>query len=144
VAIARNAFAHLPARFRDQPLLDVGCGRGRLLVVASDAGFSPLVGVDVDRDHVLAARRATLGRADVVVADAATWTIPDHIGVVAMFNPFGAATMADLVANLRSSLERRPRPLAIVYVNPVEVRTLEAGGFTLGWVGEDAAILTSG
>ncbi len=143
MSIARNAFAHLPHHLRGRPLADIGCGRGRLLLVALDAGFSPVVGVEVDPSQAEAARRAVHGRARVDTADASTWALPDDVQVVALFNPFGSATMTDVLGQVRASLARRPRPLAIVYVNPVLVPMVEAAGFDLGWIAEDAAVLTA-
>src|SRR5204862_4262197 len=40
-----------------------------------------------------------------------------HATVLCFFNPFGAATMAKVLARLRASWEKNPRSLRIAYIN---------------------------
>lgn len=143
VAVAREAFGRLPPQFRGVPLLDAGCGRGRLLLIALDAGFRRVIGVEVDPGLAARAQRTVRGRGEVVVADVALWDVPDDIAVVAIFNPFGEATLTDLLAHLSRSMQRRPRPVAVVYLNPGHLQVVERAGFRLHWSGPDAAVLVS-
>lgn len=149
VCTARNALAHLPAPYRETSLVDVGCGRGRLLLVALDAGFTHVLGIESDPGHAQAARGAFKGRAgrraqaEVVTADAATWRFPDDVGVVTLFNPFGPDTLRDMLGAMQASREREPRSVAIVYINPRDLPVVEEAGYRVEWAEEDAAILLS-
>ena len=46
-----------------------------------------------------------------------------------MFNPFNEKIVQTLVTRIRESLEAHPRPLFILYKNPVANRVFEEGNF---------------
>ncbi len=144
VTTARRALAHVPQPLRGGALVDVGCGRGRLLLVALDQGYSPVIGVEVDPGQARIARQAVRGRAGVVVADAATWPFPDEVDVVVLANPFGPMTLADVLLRIRESRERRPRPVAIVYINPVHLAVVSGAGYRAVWTSPDVTVLSNG
>jgi len=48
--------------------------------------------------------------------------------VVFLYNPFGGATFEEFTRRLVASVDRRPRTLRIVYVNPREEATLLGTG----------------
>lgn len=45
-----------------------------------------------------------------------------------MYNPFGDAVMEQVVANLRRSLEATPRPIWLIYNNPICHGVIEKTG----------------
>ncbi len=45
--------------------------------------------------------------------------------VVFLFNPFGAATMTRVVANLERTLAEHPRPIYVIYANPLHADLFE-------------------
>lgn len=125
----RRALALVPASLRRGGFVDLGCGRGRALALASRLPFSRLLGVELDPDLVADARRLNPDpRVEVVQADATTWTLPDDVGVVYLFNPFGPAGLFSLAREVRASRARRPRPLLVVLANPRDLAPLLAVG----------------
>jgi len=46
-----------------------------------------------------------------------------------MFNPFGAETLRDTLANIRNSLVEKRRSIRIVYYNPVHESVFQAAGW---------------
>jgi predicted RNA methylase len=116
--------------------IDLGCGKGRVLVLAADHGFGRIVGVEIDdllvdaaRANLLsvqARRGGVLGNVEVVAADAATYTLPLEPLVIYMYNPFGEQTVRDVAENVQRSWEQCPRPLLVVYYNPVHQHLLDA------------------
>jgi hypothetical protein len=109
-------------------LLDYGSGRGRALVAARRLPFRRVVGVEVspmlaDAGRLNLSRQA--GRvlcrdAEVVVADAALWVVPDDITVVYMYCPFTGPVFSAAIARLLDSIDRRARRVRLVYNNPYE------------------------
>jgi len=61
--------------------------------------------------------------------DATEFEMPPGPLVVFFFNPFGELLMSHVLANIRRSLEQTPRPLIIVYNNPVHRRILDGTEF---------------
>jgi SAM-dependent methyltransferase len=84
----RRAFTYVP-RFT---FVDLGCGKGRVLVLADHAGFKKIIGVELSRKMVVAAR-ANLERlripATIIHGDAGLYQLPTEPCVVFMYNPFG-------------------------------------------------------
>lgn len=67
----------------------------------------------------------------IFVGDAAEWEDYDTYNYVFMFNPFPENVMNCFAAKLRKSIERTPREVTILYVNPYHIASLEAHGFFL-------------
>lgn len=120
--------------------VDIGCGKGRVLLMAADYPFARIVGVDFSaRLCEVAERNVQLFRAhrpdtvpiDVVCADATTYELPEGPLVVYLFDPFGADVMGRFAEHVSRSLERRPRPCLIVYRTPAHAEHFERRRFTV-------------
>jgi len=118
-------------------LLEYGCGKGRIVLDAARRyPFSRIVGVDLVPDLTAVARglvereRRHLRCRDVTIetADASEFAVPDDVTVVYLYNPFGGATFERVCQNLLASLDRAPRLMRIVYLNPVEECTIVSTG----------------
>lgn len=112
-------FAHGIATLPRVTFLDLGCGKGRALILAHEAGFRNLIGVEMST-KLAAAARSNMQRlgiaATIVEGNAAEYPLPDLPLVVHMYNPFGASTMKDVVEKLRT----HRFPVHVIYVNPVQ------------------------
>jgi len=126
--------ARVPA---DGVFVDLGCGKGRALLLAVLHGFRRVKGVDyspalcaaAERNlAVFRARRARSFRFDVLAMDAADYAFTRDDTVVYLYNPFDASVLAAVLARLRGSLIRHPRPVWVVYHNPVWRDVIESGG----------------
>jgi SAM-dependent methyltransferase len=106
-----------------QAFVDIGAGKGRVLLLAARYPFARLIGVEYSPPLCDIARR-NLARArlpmpaEVICIDAADYAFPDDAGVVYLFNPFDAVVLARVIDNLRVSLQRAPRPFRLVYHFP--------------------------
>ena len=116
-------------------LIDLGSGPGRAVLIGSLFPFRRAIGVE--RDPILhrqaLANLATFRlrrRADVefICADVLDYPLPDDVTVVFLYNPFNGATFEGAIGGVLRSLDRAPRRLRIVYVNPVEHEFLMATG----------------
>lgn len=113
--------------------LDVGCGKGRVLAIAEAYGFTSVTGIDIS-PKLLAA--IPPGRFTIHCTDARKFDIPDHIGVIFLFNPFDEKLMKDFIGKVMESVERKKRPLKVLYANPrclqlwLDAGFEETGSFT--------------
>jgi SAM-dependent methyltransferase len=127
----RRAFLKLMDQLRLPPgsvFVDLGCGKGRILLLASRFGFRRIVGVEfspalaeVARKNVEAFRRARPAAPEirVVTSDVVDYTIQDDENCLFLFNPFDAVVLQRLLRNVQLSLSRAPRPVWLVYHKPV-------------------------
>lgn len=112
--------------------LDIGSGKGRVMILSLLAGFERVFGVEFDPDLCDVARRnietiqgrLNASRQTIFNADAACFTPPEGLSVVFMYNPFGTIMMRQVLNNLITSHHKHDcktfrDPLYIIYVNPV-------------------------
>jgi SAM-dependent methyltransferase len=106
--------------------VDVGAGKGRVLVMAARLPIARVVGVERSqalsaiavRNIETARRHLVCPRVDVITADAASYNLPDETTVVSFANPFDEPVLDAVLDNLRRTLERTPRPLTVVSYGP--------------------------
>jgi SAM-dependent methyltransferase len=124
---------------RGDVLADLGCGKGRVVLQAARMHrFDRVIGVErspelarLARENVerLEARgRLRAGEVTIVQADIRDWDVPDDLTVAYIFNAFRGALFDEVVQALLDSYDRRPRPLRLVYVHPLEHDRLLATG----------------
>jgi predicted RNA methylase len=115
---------------------DLGCGTGRPLCLFARQSVARCVGVELDSRVAEIARRNTstmIGRRSetfVIQADAAALDYRDGT-VFWLYNPFGEATMAAVLARIQSSLRQSPRPVRFCYVTPDEEKVFSACGWLI-------------
>jgi SAM-dependent methyltransferase len=107
--------------------VDIGCGKGRVLMVAARHGFTRITGVEyspalceVARRNLSQFRRKTgmAFDAEVVEADAAGYEIPPDTNVIFMFNPFYTEILEVVAGNIAISVRERPRKVWLIYLYP--------------------------
>jgi SAM-dependent methyltransferase len=117
--------------------LDLGCGKGKPLLVAATYPFRRVIGVDISPACIAVARRnlACYGperidpaRVELRVGDAEDVELPEEPLVLYLYNPFPGAVLERVVARLEASLRARPRPVALVYVNPHALAAVTRSG----------------
>ncbi len=99
---------------------DLGCGKGRALLVASNLGFEQVIGVEFARELADIAKanleKMRIANATVIQSDAADFHFPNNDIVVFLNNPFGREVMRKVVANLRTVRAGR---LYVIYRVPM-------------------------
>jgi Methyltransferase domain len=125
----------LPPVSADDVFVDIGVGKGRVLCQAARYPFARCIGVELSdelaeiaRANVETMRRRRARSVEVVTADGTEWPIPDDVTMVFLNNPFVGESFARAAQNLVASLDRRPRRLQVIYVNPWEHEQLLATG----------------
>ena len=116
----------------DDVFLDLGSGKGRAVFLAAQYPFGRVIGVELSPElHAIAEknlRRHDRTRIELVNADVVEYEVPADVTVVFLFNPFGGSVFGGALANVLRSLDAHPRPLRLIYVNPVEEAQVVATG----------------
>ena len=112
---------------KDGVFVDLGSGKGRVLLIAAQFRFKKVVGVEFSPElceiacenvNVFTQRTHITAQIDVVESDVAIYPIePDH-KVFFLNNPFQEQVMNRVLANLRSSVTQFPRKIWLIYHNP--------------------------
>ena len=110
--------------------IDLGCGKGRTLLVAARLGFKRVIGVEFARElvEIASANLAKLAIMNAAVehADAADFRFPRSDVVLYLYNPFSQEVVRQVVAKLQESCSRR---LYIIYKVPECAEVLDSSGF---------------
>jgi SAM-dependent methyltransferase len=114
--------------FRDFLFIDLGSGKGRTLLMASDYSFRRIVGVEL-LPALHEAACDNLGRyrneaqkciaLESICADATRFPLPAEPTVFFLFNPFPESGLRRVIANLERSLREHPRKVYVLYHNPL-------------------------
>ncbi len=114
--------------FHEFTFIDLGSGKGRTLLMASDYPFRRIVGVELvpalnhaaldnlSKYQSAAQRCFTI---ESICADATAFPLPVEPTVLFLFNPFPESGLRRVIANLERSLREHPRTFYVLYHNPL-------------------------
>ena len=114
---------------------DLGSGKGRTLLMAADYPFRRIVGVEllpalhaIGEENIRAYKNESQQcfALEAVCADATALALPEVPLLLYLFNPFPEAGMRQVIANLEQSLKDHPRPVYVLYHNPLLEHVLQA------------------
>ena len=136
VSLLRELFGTLDIAYERFTFVDLGSGKGRALLVASEFPFARIVGVERDaRLHEIASRNVQRFRSrsqrctdiECLHRDALQFPFPTGPLVVYMYTPFRPPVLVPLLRNLQASYARQPRDIILLYAAPLhrEVVTAE-------------------
>jgi hypothetical protein len=114
--------------YEDFFFIDLGSGKGRALLLASQFPFKGIIGVELSAHlHKIACRNIEIYRDKLqqchriqsICEDVTNYTIPHEKIVFYLFNPFDEQVMDKLLSNIGDSLHRYHRDIYIAYLKPV-------------------------
>ncbi|HBF09603.1 MAG TPA: hypothetical protein DHW71_05500 [Gammaproteobacteria bacterium] len=102
---------------------DIGSGKGRSLILASQRNVSKVIGIEYSKELVDVARvnvaRLKQKKAQVEhYCGLAQEFDYSEVTCIYFYNSFGEETLREVMASLEKSLEENPRELRIAYANP--------------------------
>lgn len=114
--------------FPDFTFVDLGSGKGRTLLMASDYPFRRIVGVEL-LPALNQAAQENLSKyqsesqkcfvIESICADATEFPFPAEPTLLFLFNPFPESGLRRVIANLEQSLRAHPRKVYVLYHNPL-------------------------
>lgn len=137
-SLFREMMAYLPIAFEQFTFeqftfIDLGSGKGRTLLLASEYPFKKIVGVELiaelhraAEENIRAYRSAKQRclQIEAVCADAGEFRFPAEPLVLYLFNPLPESGMRRLIASLGKSLAANPRMVYVLYHNPLHERVI--------------------
>ena len=128
-ALALNPSLH----FADFTFVDLGSGKGRTLLMASDYPFRRIVGVELlPALHQVAQQNLAQYKSEsqkcfaleAICCDASDFPLPDEPLLIYLFNPLQELVLRQVLANLEHSLRDHPRSAYVLYHNPLMEQVL--------------------
>jgi SAM-dependent methyltransferase len=118
---------HTKIDFGEFTFIDLGSGKGRTLLMASDYPFQRIVGVEllpslneIARQNLVQYRNESQKcfAIESICADATTFELPLTPLVIYLFNPFPEPGLRRTLSKLNQSLHTKPRAVYVLYHNP--------------------------
>ena len=116
----RPALAALPLKHEDFTFIDIGCGKGRAALIASEFPFRRIIGVELAMEMArIAHTNVSLKpsweeRISIVNEDALSFELPDDPIVLFLYHPFTTMLLRRFLSKLGRQLRRSPRPTFII------------------------------
>ena len=128
----------LATNFSDFTFIDIGSGKGRVLLMAADYPFRRVIGAELlpalhriaeqnIRKYGKQSRRCP--KVESICQNAVDFAFPDEPMVVYLFNPLGEVNLIKVIDNLNRSLRQNPRPAYVLYHNALLEHVLLNGGW---------------
>lgn len=116
--------------------IDLGCGKGRVLIAAADYPFKEIIGVEADVALCRVARQNLMrwgegrsdGRLKVFHTDARTFKLPEGNLFVFMYSPFSGPVFQQVAERLAAAASQPSRAVVIAYSADWEAGALERSG----------------
>jgi SAM-dependent methyltransferase len=126
--LLRETLANLEIDYSEFIFIDLGSGKGRALLLASDYPFQRIIGVELLPEfHCIALDNIAKYRSDnqkcfaieCLLGDAEEYSFPPAPLVLYLFNPLPEVGLRRVIARLEESLREHPRPVYVLYLNPM-------------------------
>lgn len=127
-ALFHEMLQGLLINFPDFTFIDLGSGKGRVLLLAADYPFRRILGVELLSELERVAQENLRNYAsssqkcfsvESVCADARNFSFPAEPTVLYLFNPLPESGLRQVMANLDQSMREHPRPVYVLYHNPL-------------------------
>ncbi|HEX4582519.1 MAG TPA: class I SAM-dependent methyltransferase [Acidobacteriaceae bacterium] len=133
--IGPSVFHHVMAQVpeslqRSATFIDLGCGKGRAVLLASQYPFAHVIGVEIAPQlhriamdnvaHYTAVRQADardVAPMHILLDDAANYRFPGGPLVLYLYHPFCRPVLEKVLRNLGRSLVEERRDAAVIYIN---------------------------
>jgi hypothetical protein len=125
--LIREILESIPLQANMFAFVDMGSGKGRALLVASELPFAKIVGVELAHElHRIAEENIKRYRPAsqrctaffLHCMNAVDYVFGQEPLVLFLYDPVGRETFQSILANLEASLSATPREAFVVYVNP--------------------------
>lgn len=127
-ALFREMLANLKIDFGKFVFIDIGSGKGRVLLMAADYPFRRVIGIELLPElHRVAQENISQYKSGsqqyfaikALCGDAREFTFPPEPLVLYLFNPLPESGLVKLLTNLERSLRENPRLTFVLYHNPL-------------------------
>jgi SAM-dependent methyltransferase len=146
----QKTLAGTPFAIEDYTLFDIGCGKGRVVMMASDAPFRRVVGIELSPMLVAIAHRnlATWKRSrhlcsdiSILNCDALEIDLPQSPALLYAYNPFDEHVTRLFLDRLQLLALARSAPIDLIYAQP-ELASIAEAAPGIALIGTGSAALT--
>jgi 16S rRNA G966 N2-methylase RsmD len=134
-----NSLQNVGFDFKNKVIIDMGSGKGRVLILFAQRGVKKCIGVEISNSlNLIANQNIQLWKSknkdcitdfSLVTIDASKYQIPSDVNLIYLSNPFDPYIMKQVIENLKVSYESNPREIFIVYMIPLHEELFDGANF---------------
>ena len=130
--VLEKLFAAIKLYDLPRSFFDIGCGMGRVLIVAQGKGFLKCTGIDINAELIAAAKknlssaRCNQQAIEVLTGDASTFNYPKQAQLYFLFNPFDEKVLLKCLQKIE---QESSEVNYFLYMNPVHHAVFENLGY---------------
>jgi len=122
---------------REAGFVDLGSGKGRVLMIAAQYGFRKVVGVEFSEElcqlagrnlEAFSRKQKSKFPITIVHSDVVHYAIQREDAVFFLYDPFGPIVLKQLLENLQKSVMAHPREIFLIYNSPRHHDVVESCG----------------
>lgn len=129
------AIEMLDDEIKNHRFIDFGCGKGKVLFLAAEAGFTKITGIEIEKQLFDITKQnihnSQFRNIDVYNMDALKYTVPGDASLFYFYHPFDIWVFEQVLSNIVESVINHPRNAYIIYVTPVHEELFYPERFTL-------------
>ena len=122
-------------------IVDLGCGKGRMMMVAPHFGFQNITGIDFAKEvceQAIVNMKITEKKFpgitwNVINQNVEDYNIASTDSVFFMFNPFESSVLKNFLENLNASCDQFPRTTYFIYASPQHEQLLLDNGYAIAY-----------
>ena len=127
-ALFTEMMSSLNTNFQEFTFIDLGSGKGRVLLMAADYPFRRILGVELfpalhriaqQNLDAYASQSQQCFAIETVCGDAREFIFPEEPTLLYLFNSLPEAALIEVLTNLNDSLRQCPREVYLLYHNPL-------------------------
>ena len=136
IKIFKEIMESLKINSEEYTFIDLGSGKGRVLLLASQYAFKRIIGIEFSKKlHIIAENNLKIYKLktqkDIAIElkciDVKDYVFPNENCILYLFNPFDGY----IISNILTNLTNIKRKLIIIYYNPIFGDLIEGHGFHL-------------
>lgn len=132
--VLKKIFEKLKKELEGGVFVDIGSGKGRVLIAAAEYGAKKVIGIEFDRGLVIESEknikqfltRNHLGtKVELINKDAREVELTKDVNIVFLYNPFDGILLGEVLK------KNKLKSVSYIYVNPVHRNIFEENGFNI-------------
>ena len=133
-----NIIDQLQITYENYVFVDLGSGKGRALLLASEFSFKKIIGIEtsprlckIARENIRKYKDEYQKCHDIscLCIDVRNFELINENTIFYLYNPFDEHVMRAVLSNIEDSLRRYPRTVFLVYTNPKYREITDGAGF---------------
>ncbi len=112
---------------KDGVFVDIGCGKGRVLLIAAQLGFRKVVGIEFssrlceharENAELFLKKYPSSSAIEVIETDVTRYEFKEDENIFFLYNPFDSIVLGQVLDKIGKSVLKAPRDIWMIYNNP--------------------------